>query len=399
MGLSFSHQPSTDPLLDYRQHITQLQQANCLLHQNENKLLQKISSLEHQLKNEVQQQKKLNSEKEQLSKQLEQTKLNIDQKVSETEKMKKAKEELHIRFSQEKTKMENQWKQEKDKILKENEQVLNKERTTLKEQHEEEINSLKTKFNEKYKKKEQEFLTEKENWLKEKQHFEEEVQKLTNDLLKLRIETDPNTITNDFTERGPQSVCESFLNVKSELQALVEEISQNCQLSEVQTIEMEAQISESIFKTLLPQIKGFVTQYHQNVVDDQSIGKIIKESKELQSQLVSNTELGLTRFIHEKLQSDTSSNNMNLGNATNQENLSHLCQRVILFFADMMMCEKKFDLVWCKKTDTFNPYEHKSTNQKETILIETVLYPCLMIPTSRTVFERAVVITKNRKLK
>ncbi|KAF0981466.1 hypothetical protein FDP41_012123 [Naegleria fowleri] len=176
----------------------------------------------------------------------------------------------------------------------------------------------------------------------------------------------------------------SSVKVKSDLELFVTEFD----ISEEDELQLEITLSTSVFKELLPMIRNYVN----GELEDDKIGQIIKSDERIRKQLIENTQQGLTAQIQLELRRSVLEEKILI-------KLQELSERVVTFLTDMMVCDKHLELVWCDRNDEYNPREHTSINLIDKVIVDKALYPCLMMPSSRSVFEKAKVITKENREK
>ena len=249
---------------------------------------------------------------------------------------------------------------------------------------EKKIINLQRQFTEEKNQLEREFLSQKEQWFLSRKELEMQNEDLNNQILKLRIANNHALVINDFTGNGPKSVAETYVKVKSDLEVFVSEFD----IPEEDELQLEITLSTSVFKELLPMIRNYVN----GELEDDKIGQIIKSDERIRKQLIENTQQGLTAQIQLELRRSVLEEKILI-------KLQELSERVVTFLTDMMVCDKHLELVWCDRNDEYNPREHTSINLIDKVIVDKALYPCLMMPSSRSVFEKAKVITKENREK
>ncbi|KAF0978433.1 hypothetical protein FDP41_002253 [Naegleria fowleri] len=214
-------------------------------------------------------------------------------------------------------------------------------------------------------------------------------EKLENDLLMMRVDSNSALSKNDFSnEASPERVRELFGHTKEKLRSLVDYFEDECQISEDKSFELEKDLSKYLFK----EVKSILLE-----TSDQAQVSAEKRNEELDGSTEFDTKSkmliikqGILKIISEYEQDST---------LIKEEVIEELCKETTELFRTMQACSKTLEFIWYDSLSEYNPYEQSSINNNFKILVEYTIFPCLMIPSTRTVFERALVGVKEKKSK
>ncbi|KAF0978431.1 hypothetical protein FDP41_002251 [Naegleria fowleri] len=283
----------------------------------------------------------------------------------------------------------------KQKDLDHQNELKNKQNT-----HEWEINNLKTKHEKLMKEKNEEIETmikdfnmKKEALLQEKKVFEKKIEDLEGDLMLARAQNDPALTMNDFSGSTPQMIANNYNDLRDLLSKFVSDIGD--QYKEALNKELPENIIESLEDDLFNMI--FKTETVNNMKEIAS--KDVKDAKEIPKVLKNQDKnqkyvKGLKEEINKMIMKLPEVNSKMI--KCLEKSLNEICQETLNLYGGMIG-NSKMEFVWPQVGDYFNPFEQEAHNAVKHVVIDMILHPSLMYPSSKTVFVRAKVIVKERK--
>ncbi|EFC46698.1 predicted protein [Naegleria gruberi] len=135
--------------------------------------------------------------------------------------------------------------------------------------------------------------------------------------------------------------------------------------------------------------------------DRKLIGELLKSDIEMRKLVIYHTSVGLMNQIKEQFASFSNfiENCKDEERIQIQNEIDTMSTSSISMLAMILRNEQNIGFVWYKPKSDFNTLEQRSRNADKKIVIDTCIYPCLMLKGSRSVFEQAVVTTKLTKHK